>query len=325
MKTIALITALAASALALSSAVSAQPVQAVRQTSQAPGYYRVHLGRFMITVLTDGAASVPYDKLLQGKPSADIVRAFAVTGETPERPTSINAFLIDTGDRRILIDAGAGALFGPCCGRLPMTLAAAGYRPDQIDVVLLTHVHGDHSGGLLRGGERTFPNAELYLAKAELDYWMSDAERARAKSSHQKMFAEGRAALAPYITAARMHDFTGRTTLFPGITAIPAPGHTPGHSFYELESDGRRLLVIGDTIHAAEIQLADPSVTVDYDVDPAAAAVQRKAILAQLAQSHELAAGDHLSFPGLGHVVRSGSGFAFVPLPYDAGVADVGQ
>ena len=205
------------------------------------------------------------------------------------------------------------------------TLAAAGYRPDQIDAVLLTHVHGDHSGGLARGGARAFPNAQLYFAKAELDYWMSDAERARAKPSHQKMFAEGRAALAPYIAAGCIHTFTGRTTLFPGITAIPAPGHTPGHSFYELENDGRRLLVIGDTIHAAEIQLADPSVTVDYDVAPAAAAVQRKAILAQLAQSHELAAGDHLSFPGLGHMVRSGSGFAFVPLPYEDGVAEVGR
>ena len=123
----------------------------------------------------------------------------------------------------------------------------------------------------------------------------------------------------------RDHTFTGQTTLFPDITASPAPGHTPGHSFYELESEGRRLLVIGDSIHAAEVQLADSSVTVDYDVDPAVAAAQRKAVLAQLAKSHELAAGDHLSFPGLGHVLRSGSGFAFVPLPYDASVADVGQ
>ncbi len=321
MKIIASLAIVVASALSVAGAAQPAPDRA----GQAPGFYRVHLGRLMVTVLTDGAASVPYDKLLQGRPPEDIARTFAAMGETPERPTSINAFLIDTGDRRILIDTGAAASFGPCCGRLPETLVAAGYRPDQIDAVLLTHVHGDHSGGLLRKGERAFPKAELYLAKAELDYWMSDAERTRAKPSHQKMFSEGRAALAPYIAAGRIRTFTGRTTLFPGITAIPAPGHTPGHSFYELESDGRRLLVIGDTVHAAEIQLADPSITIDYDVDPAAAAAQRKTVLAQLAQSHELAAGDHLSFPGLGHVVRSGSGFAFVPLPYDAGVADVGK
>lgn len=324
MKAAFLITALLASSVAsASSAQQAGP--AVHATGQAPGYYRVKVGRLVVTVLTDGAASVPYDKLLHGRSPKDIIQTFAAIGETASRPTSINAFLIDTGDRRILIDAGAGTLFGPCCGRLPETLAAAGYRPEQIDAVLLTHVHGDHSGGLLHDGERTFPKAELYLAKPELDYWMSDAERARAKPSHQKMFTEGRAALAPYIAAGRIHTFTGRTTIFPGITAIPAPGHTPGHSFYQLESDGHRLLVIGDTFHAAEVQLPYPSVTVDYDVDPAAAATQRKAILAQLAQNHELAAGDHLSFPGLGHVERSGSGFAFAPLPYQAGVPDVGE
>ena len=324
MKTIVLITALLASTSSIAgSAQQTAPVVGV--PTQAPGFYRVKLGTFVVTVLTDGAASVPYDKLLQGRSPQDFAGLFAAAGESASRPTSINAYLIDTGDRRILIDTGAGALFGPCCGRLLETLAAAGYRPEQIDAVLLTHVHGDHSGGLLHVGERTFPKAELYLAKAELDYWMSDAERARAKPNHQKMFTEGRAALAPYIAARRIHTFMGQTTLFPGVTAIPAPGHTPGHSFYELESKGRRLLVIGDTIHAAEVQLPDPSVSVDYDVDPAAAAVQRKAILAKLAQSHELAAGDHLSFPGLGHVVRSGSGFAFAPLPYDAGVPDVGQ
>lgn len=324
MKMAALIIAMVASTAAVASSAQ-QAVPAAGQTTQAPGYYRVKVGRLMITVLTDGAASVPYDKLLQGRPAQDVVQTFAAAGESASRPTSINAFLVDTGDRRILIDAGAGVLFGPCCGRLPETLAAAGYRPDQIDAVLLTHVHGDHSGGLLHGAERTFPNAELYLAKAELDYWMSDAERARAKPSHQKMFTEGRAALAPYIAAGRVHTFTGRTTLFPGITAIPAPGHTPGHSFYELESEGRRLLIIGDTVHAAEVQLSDPSVSIDYDVDPAGAATRRKATLAQLAASHELAAGDHLSFPGLGHIVRSGSGFAFVPLPYDAAVTQVGK
>ena len=323
MKIVALLAVLAASATAATGPAPAAPV--ADRIGQAPGYYRVQLGRFTITVLTDGTVSVPYDKLLQGRPSNDIAQTFTEAGETPARPTSINAFLIDTGDKRILIDAGAGALFGPCCGRLPDTLAAAGYRPEQIDAVLLTHVHGDHSGGLLRNGDRAFPNAELYLAKAELDYWMSDAKRARAKPSHQKMFPEGRAALAPYIAADRIRTFTGRTTLFTGIAAIPAAGHTPGHSFYELESEGRRMLVIGDVVHAAEVQMADPSVVIDYDVDPAAAAARRKAILAQLAQSRELAAGGHLSFPGLGHVIRSGSGFAFVPLPYDAGKADVGQ
>jgi predicted metal-dependent RNase len=119
------------------------------------------------------------------------------TGIDSQRETSINAFLIDTGEKRILIDAGVGTLFGACCGRLPETLSAAGYSVDQIDVVLLTHVHADHSGGLMRNNKRVFPNADVYLARKELDYWMSDAEKAKAPPSHQSMFIQGRAALAP--------------------------------------------------------------------------------------------------------------------------------
>ena len=324
MKKVALIAAVLMSTSAAAECVP-QTTIAVDQAAQAPGYYRIKIGRLVVTVLTDGTTSIPYDQLLKGRSQKIIDQTFAAAGEVATRPTSINAFLVDTGERRILIDAGAGPLFGACCGRLPDTLAAAGYCPEQIDAVLLTHVHGDHSGGLLRAGARTFPKAELYLAKIELDYWMSDAERTRAKPSHRKMFAEARTALAPYIADGRVHTFSGRTTLFAGITAIPAPGHTPGHSLYQLENDGRRLLVIGDIIHTAEVQFPDPSVTVDFDVDSAKAAARRKAILIQLAQSHELAAGEHLSFPGLGHVLRSASGFAFAPLPYSAAVIDAGQ
>lgn len=294
-------------------------------SAQAPGYYRVRLGRMTATVLSDGTAAVPFDQLLRGLPRPAIDRAFAAAGETADRATSINAFLVDTGEHRILIDAGAGALFGPCCGRLPQALAAAGYRPEQIDAVLLTHVHGDHSGGLVRDGARVFPNADLYLSKTELDFWTSDAEQARATPSHRQMFVEGRAALAPYLAAHRVHTFAGRSEVFPGITAVPAAGHTPGHTFYELESDGHRLLVVGDLVHAAEIQFGRPAVTIDFDIDQAAAAARRRAALAALADSHELVAGDHLSFPGLGHVQRLGDAFVWAPLPYQADVAQVGR
>ena len=117
-------------------------------------------------------------------------------------------------------------------------------------------------------------NADVYLAKAELDFWTSDAARDQAKASHKKMFVEGRAALAPYQAAGRIRTFPGPAELFPGITAIPAPRHTPGHTFYRIESHGRRMLVVGDIVHAAEIQLPDPSVTIDFDIDPAAAAAR---------------------------------------------------
>jgi glyoxylase-like metal-dependent hydrolase (beta-lactamase superfamily II) len=311
------------------------PVPALSQTAlapaverpleQPPGFYRVLLGDFKITVLTDGTTSIPFGELLHGIDRASLATAFREAGESLDRETSINSFLIDTGDRRILIEAGAGALFGACCGRLPAMLRAAGYTPESIDAVLLTHVHGDHSGGLTVEGRRVFPNADVYLAKDELDYWLSDTAKAGAKASHRTMFEQGRAALAPYKAAGRIRTFSAPATLFPGIRAIPAPGHTPGHSFYEIESRGRRMRVIGDIAHAAEIQLERPDITVDFDADETKAARTRRSALAEFASTHELLAAPHVSFPGLGHIVRSGSGYAWIPIPYAAAVREVGQ
>ncbi len=293
--------------------------------AQAPGFYRAALGDFKVTVLSDGATPVPFGDLLHGARRKTLAAIFRDAGEPLDRETSINAFLIDAGDRRILIEAGAGRLFGDCCGRLPAALRTAGYAPDSIDAVLLTHVHGDHSGGLSLDGQRIFPNADVYLSKAELDYWLSDAAKARAKASHQKMFEEGRAALAPYQAAGRIRTFSAASTLFPGVRALPAPGHTPGHTFYEIESRGRRMRVIGDVIHAAEVQLQRPDVTIDFDADEAQAAKTRKAALAQLARTHELVAAPHVSFPGLGHVRRSGAAYAWAPIPYSSTVRDIGR
>ena len=293
-----------------------QPAPVSQTTLRSPGAYQFLLGDFRVVALTDGTVSVPFDQLLHGEPAPTLVQTFRAAGQSPDRETSINAFIVDTGKRRILIESGAGGLFGECCGRLPETLTAAGYPLETIDVVLLTHVHGDHSGGLTRDGRRVFPNADVYLDRRELEYWMSDVEKGLAKPAHADWFDQGRAALAPYQAAGRVRTFDGATQLFEGVRAIPAPGHTPGHSVYEIESQDHRLRVIGDMIHAVEIQLADPTVTIDYDADEAKAAVTREAALAELADSQELVAAPHISFPGLGHIYRAGDGFAWAPLPY---------
>jgi glyoxylase-like metal-dependent hydrolase (beta-lactamase superfamily II) len=298
------------------------PPSVSETTLRSPGAYQFLLGDFRVVALTDGTVSIPLDRLLHGAPTA--AEIFRAAGQTPDRPTSINAYLIDTGTRRILIDTGAGGLFGDCCGRLPETLAAAGYPVETIDAVLLTHVHGDHSGGLTRDGVRVFPKAEIYLDARELDYWMSDAARDAAKPAHRHGFDQGRAALTPYQAAGRVKAFDQAGLLFDGVRAIAAPGHTPGHVFYEIESRGRRLRIIGDLIHAAEVQMADPSVTIDYDLDEPQAAATRQAALAELADDRILTAAPHISFPGLGHVYRRAQAYAWSPLPYAYAVRQEG-
>jgi len=301
-----------------------QPVT-VQSAQQAPGFYRFKVGSYLVTVLSDGTASVPWDKILKGMEPDQIHSVFAGVGETVGRDTSINAFLVDTGSKRILVDAGAGPLFGDCCGRLPKVLEDAGYPVDTIDAVLLTHVHGDHSGGIADGSRRVFPNADLHLARSEYDFWMSDAELARAKASHKQMFAEGRAALMPYVEAERVRFFDGESEIFPGVTALPAPGHTPGHSFFRIADGEDRVLVVGDIIHAQEVQFPHPHVTAEFDIDPAQAKATRERVLDELVRSRELVAADHVSFPGLGHVTQNGEGYAWTAKPYQASVTRAGQ
>ena len=324
MRTFLVAALLATTTTAIPAMTQAQPSSQV-VTQQAPGYYRFRVGSYIVTALSDGTATVFWDKILQGMRPDRVRSLFAAVGETSSRDTSINAFLIDTGKHHILVDTGAGKLFGDCCGRLPKALADAGYPVDSIDTVLLTHVHGDHSGGLTIDGQPVFPNANVYLAQQEYDYWMSNAEHARAIASQKQMFVEGQMSLAPYKAAGRLRFFSGETLLFPGVTAIPAPGHTPGHSLYRIADGSDHFLLVGDIIHAAEVQFPHPDVTVEFDANPAQAKATRERLLAELAQSHELVAADHVSFPGLGHVTRNGSGYQWTALPYQASLTKADQ
>lgn len=318
-------------ALALAAMTASHPASAQATTpsavavEQAPNFYRFRVGTYVVTALSDGTVAVPFDTKMRGIAPGKVRDAFAHRGETPQRATSINAYLVDTGTQRILIDAGAGTLFGDCCGRLPRALEQAGYPPASIDAVLLTHVHGDHSAGLTVDGRMMFPNALIYMAKAEYDFWMSDVEAARATPDHKAMFVEGRAAIAPYDATGRLRFFSGQTEIFPGIRAIPAPGHTPGHSFYRIANGASSLLVIGDVLHAAEVQLPHPEVTIDFDIDQRKARATRELMLADFARSGQLVAGDHVNFPGLGRIIKAGKGYDWAPVAYEATVQDIGK
>lgn len=302
--------------MALSGSIPAEAAVPQVQT-QAPGFYRMMLGDDEITVLSDGTAPRNVDEIMS-KPE-EIRKAFAHAHQALPIELSINAFLINTGTKLILVDTGAGALFGPHSGgRLVANLRAAGYRPDQIDAVLLTHIHGDHSGGLSIDGRRVFPNALVYVDKRDPDFWLGAAAEAAAPAE-MKTVQQSHATVDPYVAAGKLRPFDGATDLFPGIRAMPAYGHTPGHTAYMVESKGQRLLLWGDTIHVAEVQFADPDITIDYDVDRTAAIASRKRMLADAAAQGYLIGGAHISFPGLGHVRADAKGYSWIPRPYSVG------
>jgi glyoxylase-like metal-dependent hydrolase (beta-lactamase superfamily II) len=309
-----------------SSAFAAAP----QVRTQAPGFYRMMLGDFEVTALLDGThpfpdeavlttgdvvAKGPRAKLFAERPE-EAISLLRSTDQTVPTEGSINAFLINTGSKLILIDSGAGTLYGSCCGHLLDNLRAAGYRPDQVDEVFLTHLHADHVGGIAPGGKAAFPNAIIRSSKLDADYWLSDANERAAPSFLRPMFEGDKASLAPYIAAGRFHPFDGEQQLEPGIMSIPAPGHTPGHTFYSVTSEGQRLIVWGDVVHVAAIQFPDPSITVEYDSNEAQAEATRRKVFAEASSEGFWIAAAHISFPGLGHVGADGGKYRWIPTEY---------
>ena len=288
------------------------------------------LGDFEITALLDGTHPFPdVEVLTKAKPDAEAERS-KLFGDHPGEanallaasdlavPTegSINAFLVNTGTKLILIDSGAGTLYGACCGHLMNNLRAAGYQPEQVDEVLLTHLHADHVGGIAPGGRMAFPNAIIRASKLDADYWLDDANENAAPPFLRPMFEGDKASLRPYIAAGRFLPFEGGLELVPGIRAIPAPGHTVGHTFYAIESKGQKLVVWDDVDHVAAIQFPDPAVSVENDTDEKQAEQTREAIFSKAARQGFWIGAAHISFPGLGHVGVRADEFVWIPAEY---------
>ncbi|WP_052279046.1 MBL fold metallo-hydrolase [Solidesulfovibrio magneticus] len=220
------------------------------------------------------------------------------------------------GDRRILVDAGTGDLLGPSLNKLPESLAAAGFAPGQITDILLTHIHADHSGGLTVQGRLVFPNATVHVSRAEKAFWLDPANADKARDSHKPMFAQARKSLEPYAAAGRLVTFEAGQDVVPGIASRPSTGHTPGHTFYVLDSQGQRLVFWGDTVHVAEAQFPCPELAIEYDIDHEAAVRARQQAMEEAAREGHLVAGAHIAFPGIGHVAKVGQGYQWIPAPY---------
>jgi glyoxylase-like metal-dependent hydrolase (beta-lactamase superfamily II) len=288
--------------------------------AQVPGVYSFQLGKFTITALSDGTVPQDLHKVLTNTNSTEIKELLDRYFLANPVEASINAFLIDTGDQQVLVDTGAGQLFDQLFGsgqggKLQLSLKAAGYAPDEIDKILITHIHTDHSGGLVENGRLMFPTATVYVGKADVDLWLNPANIERSQLE-RRYFDEAAKTVKPYLDAGKLKLFSGETTILPGITARPTPGHTPGHTFYMVESEGETIEFWGDILHFGSIQFPNPQITVIYDVNSNAAAAQRSQQFTRAEQSRRLVAAAHLPFPGVGHIRAEGQGFTWLPIDY---------
>jgi glyoxylase-like metal-dependent hydrolase (beta-lactamase superfamily II) len=272
--------------LALANMVSAQEGLSV---------YAHKTGSFELILLAESQGQGNKSILIGATP--EMLREYAPDGTFPN---AMNAFLVKTPDKTVLIDAGLG-------GKLFDNLQSVGVAPGQVDVILLTHMHGDHTGGLIRDGKVMFPQAEIYLPQPEYDYWMSDAK-----------FKQQQDIIAAYKT--NLHLFQpnelgeAAAPLLPGFTAYAAYGHTPGHTAFMLESGDEKLLVWGDVTHAMALQMPYPQVAVTYDVNPDDAIASRQQVLAYASKHKIPIAGMHIAFPSMGTISEGkAGGYLFTP------------
>jgi glyoxylase-like metal-dependent hydrolase (beta-lactamase superfamily II) len=225
---------------------------------------------------------------------------------------AVNAFVIDSGAKTYIVDAGTGPSLGATLGKLDANLAAAGFKPSDISMLLTTHLHPDHIGGSVKDGKPVFEAAEFVVSEADRAFWSNPANRAQADEPAKAFFDLATASLKAY--GDRVRVVAGGAEAAPGITAVALPGHTPGHTGYRIASGGETLLIWGDIVHAAPLQLPRPELTLSFDVNQALAAKTRKALLEQVAADRTLVAGAHLPFPGIGHIeAAKGGGYRFVP------------
>ena len=282
--------------------------------SQVISVHRMKLGSFEVTAMLDGYIDIS-PAVLQADPA--LVKSMLTAGGWPESPMRlpVNTFLVNTGEKLVLLDAGGAKMLGPTAGRLPQCLAAAGIAPAQIDEIYITHMHGDHLHGTVApDGSAMFPNATLRIAQEDMDYWGNPEVEAKAPDNQKSRFIPAKRAIAAY--GNRLKPFKLGEELTPGIRSVEAVGHTPGHSCYLIQSGQSRLLAIGDTMHVAPVQFPRPDITVAFDWDQDKARQTRMSLFDRVVQESIPIAAVHLPFPGIGLLRKKGSEYLFDPAPW---------
>jgi glyoxylase-like metal-dependent hydrolase (beta-lactamase superfamily II) len=280
---------------------------------------RRKVGEVEVFALMDGFINFP-TTLLSGFDPA-LAEPSAQAAKKPFDPATmtlgINAYLIRTKDRVIAVDSGAPSAMGPTVAGWARALAAAGFAPGDVDTVFLTHLHGDHVGGLtdLATGDAVLPNARFIASEADWAFTHDDAIYAALPKDFQSFFDLSRALVAPY--DARKELIAAGAEIAPGLTTVALPGHTPGHLGLRIDDGTESLLIWGDVLHATAYQFAHPDWSLAFDADPAMATATRKAMLDMVTADGMMVAGMHLDFPGFGYVEAAGEGYRFFAAPFD--------
>ncbi|ETX28446.1 MBL fold metallo-hydrolase [Roseivivax isoporae] len=280
--------------------------------AQVPAVQRFTVGDITVTAICDGSLVIGHDALIGIEKDAFDSLMTDAFQDPAAFPAAVNTFAIQSGDETIMIDAGTANAMGPSLGQMAANLAAAGIAPDSVTRLIATHLHPDHVAGALTGdGGAFFRNAELAVSETERAFWTDEANFTGAPEMMQTFAQLARNVLSAY--GDRVAPFSGEAELGRGLTAMPLPGHTPGHSGIMLSSGDASLLIWADIVHVTPVQFARPDVAIGFDVDPEQAVATRRQILDRVTADRLMVAGSHIGFPGMAHVVADGEGYRMVP------------
>jgi glyoxylase-like metal-dependent hydrolase (beta-lactamase superfamily II) len=309
--------ALAGAAVALAAApVTSASAAAPQAGAQAPGFYRYKVGDIEMTTVNDGVSAMPIeDGFVRNVPKAEVNAFLESTFRAPNVYSGpYNPVLVNNGRQLALIDTGTGEAALSASkglnGRLLMNLAAAGVDPASIDLVILSHYHGDHMNGLIRADNAlAFPNAEILVPEVEHKFWMDDGEMSRAASPRvEATFKNARRVMTADVRK-RVRPYAWGQEIMSGVTAIATPGHTPGHTSHDVSTGAKSGYLQADVTHAPFHFPRNPGWHFMLDVDPVAAEATRRKVYDMLAADRMMVQGFHYPFPAVGHVEKTATGY----------------
>jgi glyoxylase-like metal-dependent hydrolase (beta-lactamase superfamily II) len=297
-------------------------------TTAAPhggGYYRFNIGSLKATVVSDGYGNTPFWPLFaanQEEPSTEAFLKDNHLGKTNQFTN--NLLVVDTPTDRVMVDTGFGDVLGPTSGEFPrlvQNLERAGIPPESITMVIISHVHFDHVSGIItKTGEHVLPKAKYVIVDDELAYWTGDRFEAdvNASKAPEELKRPAIFAAKTYLPPikGRMQVVRPGADIAPGISLIPAPGHSPAHTAIRFSSGNAELIHMADVAHRSDSGLQHPDWSIIFDSYPEQAIATRKRILSQVAADRALVLGYHFPFPGLGYVETAGSAFRWNPVPW---------
>ncbi len=293
----------------------------IEQHAQVAGYYQHQVGNTQITALLDGTnfMSPTLFKDISQDQVHEILKKYHAD-QAKGVQTSINAFLVNTGNSLVLVDSGTADCFGAHLGSVMKNLKAAGYQPEQVDTILLTHLHPDHVCGVSKDGAANYPNATIYVSEDEANYWLDPKQLSKIpkeqKDNYTGTVEKIKAALAPYQAKKQFKTFKLGDNI-KGFEVISTAGHTPGHFSYKLKTTGEYVIFIGDIVHSHTVQFDRPETAIEYDIDPKKAVQTRLKQFADYAKNGQTIAAPHLPFPGIGHIYSAdGKSYQWIPVHF---------